>query len=102
MLFVAGLQTIENIDCLIDRRFLDINRLEPSLKRAVTLDIFFVLVIRRRADTPELTARKSRFQNVGCIYRALGGSRTDNRMKLIDEEDDRLGTIGRCYLLHDS
>ncbi|MNI41344.1 hypothetical protein D3C73_955950 [compost metagenome] len=43
-------QAAQDHDDLSYRGFLDINRLEPSLERRVLLDVFLVLVERRRTD----------------------------------------------------
>src|SRR5207249_10920200 len=41
-----------------------------------------------RADALQLPARERRFQDVRRVDRALSGTRADERVQLIDEEDD--------------
>ena len=47
-----------------------------------------VLVERRRADCPQLAAREHRLEQVPRADRALGGARADDRVELVDEQDD--------------
>ena len=44
---------------------------------------------RRRADRAQLAAGEGRLQHVGGVHRALGGAGADERVELVDEEDDR-------------
>ena len=64
------------------------DRLKAPLQRRVFLDAFPVLVERRRADAAKLAARERRLQQVRGVHRAFGGARADNRVQLVDEEDD--------------
>ena len=77
----------EDQDRLLDARLVDLNRLESPLQRRVPLDVLAVLVERRRADRLQLTSRERGLEDVGGIDRALGGSRPDQRVQLVDEED---------------
>ena len=72
---------------LLDRR-IDLHRLEPPLERAVLLDVFPVLGRSRRADAANLAARQRRLQDVGGIERAFRRTRPDQRVQLVDEDDD--------------
>ena len=71
-----------------DARLADEHRREPALERGVLLDVLAVLVERRRADAAELAAREHRLQQVGGVDGAFGGARADDRVQLVDEEDD--------------
>ena len=66
----------------------DQHGLEAPLERRVLLDVRAVLVERRRADGTQLTASEHRLEQVARGDRALGGTRTDDRVELVDEEDD--------------
>ena len=71
-----------------DRRLADEDRLEAPLERRVLLDVRAVLVERRRPDGPQLAAREHRLEQVPRGDRALGGAGADDRVELVDEEDD--------------
>ena len=64
------------------------HRLEAALERRVLLDVLAVLVERGRADRAQLAAREHRLEQVGGVDRALGGAGADDRVQLVDEEDD--------------
>ena len=76
-----------------DRRLADEDGLEAALERSVLLDVLAVLVERRRADRTQLAAREHRLQEVGGVDRALGGAGADDRVQLVDEEDDLAGRV---------
>ena len=46
-----------------------------------------VVEIKQAADTAELAARERRLQHVRRIHRSLGGTRADQRVELVDEQD---------------
>ncbi len=50
------------------------------------------------ADAADLAARQRRLEDVGGVERALGRTRPDQRVQLVDEDDD-VGALGQ--LLHD-
>ena len=85
---VALLQPAQDADRVRDRRLAHEHRLEAALERRVLLDVRPVLVERRRADSAELAAREHRLQEVPGRDGALGGARPDDRVELVDEEDD--------------
>src|SRR5207244_9650835 len=62
--------------------------LEAALERGVALDVLAELVERRRPDALQLPARERRLEDVGRVDRALGGTRADERVQLVDEQDD--------------
>jgi hypothetical protein len=68
----------------------DEDRLEAPLEGGVLLDVLAVLVQRRRADALDLAAGQRRLQDVRRVDRSLGGARPDQRVELVDEEDDLL------------
>src|SRR5439155_3160741 len=62
--------------------------LEAALQRAVALEVLAVLVERRRADRLQLAAREGRLEDGGGVDRALRGTRADEIVELVDEQDD--------------
>ncbi len=85
---VALLQAAQDRDRVLDRRLADEDRLEAPLERRVLLDVLAVLVERGRAD-----ARSSPRASIGLsmlrgVDGALGGAGADDRVQLVDEEDD--------------
>src|SRR4051794_1091694 len=85
---VALLQAAQNRNRVGDRRLAHEDRLEAALERGVLLDLLAVLVERRCADGAQFAAREHRLEKVACTDGALGGARTDDRVQLVDEEDD--------------
>ena len=85
---VALLQAAQDRDRVLDRRLRDEHRLEAPLERRVLLDALPVLVERRRADAAQLAARERRLQHVRRVHRAFGGAGADDRVQLVDEQDD--------------
>jgi hypothetical protein len=85
---VALLETAQDRDRVVDVRLADEDRLEAPLERRILLDLLSVLVEGRRADGAQLAAGEHRLQQVGGVDRALGGTGADDRVQLVDEEDD--------------
>ena len=85
---VLLLQAAQDRDRVDDRRLADEDGLEAALERGVLLDVLAVLVERRRADGAQLAAREHRLQHLGGVDRALGRAGADDRVQLVDEEDD--------------
>ncbi len=86
---VALLESPEDRDRVLDGRLLHVDGLEAPLEGRVLLDVLLVLVQGRRADRAQLAPSERRLQHVGGVHGALGGSRPDERVQLVDEEDDR-------------
>ena len=85
---VAVAQTLEDLDGVLDRRLADLHRLEPALECGVLLDVLAVLVEGGGTDGLQLTAGQLGLEDRGGVDRALGGTRTDERVQLVDEQDD--------------
>ena len=95
---VAILDAEQDVDRLALARRIDLDRLEAALERAILLDVLAVFGRRRRADAANLAARQRRLEDVGGVERAFGRSRADQRVQLVDEDDD-VRVVGQ--LLHD-
>ena len=88
MLLVAVLQSAQDRDGVGNVGLGDVDRLEPPRQRRVLLDVLLVLVERGRADAVQLAARQRRLQEVGRVHGAVGLAGADQRMHLVDEQDD--------------
>ena len=75
----------------------DEDRLEAPRQRRVLFDMLAVFVERGRADAMQFAARQRRLQQVGRIHRAVGLAGADQRVHLVDEQDD--AAFGRGDLL---
>ncbi len=69
-------------------RLADEHRLEAPLERRVLLDMLAVFVERGRADAVQLAARQCGLEQVGGVHGAFALARADQRVHLVDEEDD--------------
>ena len=85
---VALLQAAQDRDRVRNGRLADEDGLEAPLEGRVLLDVLAVLVERRRADRAQLAAGEHRLQQVRRVDGALGRAGTDDRVQLVDEEDD--------------
>src|SRR6266849_8724772 len=80
--------TLFRSDRVLDRRLADHDRLETPLKRRVLLDVLAIFVERGRTDGTQLAARKHRLQEIGRVDGAFRGAGADQRVQLVDEQDD--------------
>ena len=97
MLLVLVLQAAQDRDRVLDRRLADEDRLEAPRERGVLLDVLLVFVERGRADAMQLAARQRRLEQVRGIHRAVGLAGADQRVHLVDEQDD--AAVRRRHLL---
>ena len=67
---------------------LDLDRGEAALERSVLLEVLTVLVEGGRSDGLQLTASQHRLEDRRRVDRALGGTCADERVELVDEQDD--------------
>ena len=70
------------------RRLAHLDRLEPPLQRSVLLHVLAVLIQRGGPDRLQLAAGQHRLQDARGVDRALRGTRTHQRVQLVDEQDD--------------
>src|SRR5690606_4508106 len=85
---VAVAQTLEDLDGVLHRRLPDLHRLEAALESGVLLDVLAVLVEGRRTDGLQLTTGELGLEDRRGVDRALGSTGTDERVQLVDEQDD--------------
>ena len=84
---VSFLKSAKDGDRVLNRRFGNDHRLETPLKRRVGLDIFAVFVKRCRAYAVYLSARQHRLEDIARVHCAVGLSRPDDGVYLVDEKD---------------
>ena len=85
---VALLEAAQDADRVLDGGLAHVDGLEAPLEGGVLLDVLLVLVERRGADAAQLAARERGLEHVRGVHRALGRARADDRVQLVDEEDD--------------
>ena len=85
---VAVAQAAQDLLGLLDRRLVHPDLLEAPLQRGVALQVLAVLVERRGADGLQLAAGQRRLEDRRGVDRALGGTRADQVVQLVDEQDD--------------
>ena len=88
MLFVARLQTLEDLQRLGGRWLVDEDGRKAALERGIFFDALAIFVVGGRADHAQLSTRQGRFEHVGCIQRAFGVARANERVQLVDKQDD--------------
>ena len=88
MQFVAILEAAQDGDGVFDGGLGDQHRLEAAFERRVLLDVLAIFVERGGADGAQLAARQRRLEHVGGVHGAFGGAGADQRVQLVDEEND--------------
>ena len=99
MLLVAVLEAAQDRYRVGHVRLGHEDRLEPPRQRRVLLDVLLVLVEGGRADAVQLAARQRRLEQVRRIHGAVGLAGADQRVHLVDEQDD-LAARARHLLQH--
>src|SRR5690606_36457835 len=94
---VLLLEPTQDRDRVLDARFIDVDRLEAPLQRGVFLDVLLILVERRGANAVQLAAGECGLQQVAGVHRAFGGAGADQRVHLVDEQDDV--AVGALHLV---
>ena len=95
---VAVAKPAQDLHGVLDRRLLHLDLLEAPLQGGVALEVLAVLVERGRADRLELTTGERGLEDRGRVDRALGRSRADQVVQLVDEQHD---VAALADLLHD-
>ena len=92
MELVFLLEPAQDRDCFLHRRLVHEYRLEAPRERGILFDILAVFIERGRADAMQLAARKRRLEHVRGVHRAFGFAGADQRVQLVDEQDDVAGS----------
>ena len=88
MQFVFLLEAAQDRDGVLDARLGDVDRLEAPRQGGVLLDVLLVLIERGRTDTMQFAACERRLEQVRGVHGAIGLAGADERMHLVDEQDD--------------
>ena len=96
--FVLWADALEDLVGLLGVGWLDRDRLEAALKRGILLDILAVLVEGRRADALDLATRERGLEHIGRVDGAFSSTCADERVQLIDEQND---VLGAAHFVHD-
>ena len=87
-----GLEALQDLDRVLDRRLVDVDLLEAAHQRAVLLEELAEFLVGGRADAADRARRQRRLQQVRGIHRAAGGGAgADHRVDFVDEQDRRPG-----------
>ena len=89
-LLVFAAQSEEDLLRSLLIRLLHHDGLEAACEGAVLGEVLFILAEGRRSDDLHLPTCEGRLQNVRRIQRALCAAGTDERMNLVDKENDIL------------
>ena len=92
--FVALLQTTQDGDGVLYRRFVDQHLLEAPLEGCVLLDVLTVFVQGGGPHAVQFAAGEGRFEHVAGIHGPFGLTRSDHGVQLVDEQDDVAFLLG--------
>ena len=88
ILLEIGLEALEDIDRVRDRRLVDVDLLESAHQRAVLLEILAVFLVGGRADAAQRAGGERRLEQIGSIHGAArGGAGADHGVDFVDEHD---------------
>ena len=83
-----GLEPLEDLDRVRDRRLVDVDLLEAADQRAVLLEVLPVFLVGGRADAAHRAGGQRRLEQVRGVHRAArGGAGADHGVDLVDEHD---------------
>ena len=85
---IAFLQTTQNRYRIFHRRFVYHDRLETTLQCRVFLNILTVFIQCGGTDTVQFAPRQHRLQHIAGIQRSISLTGSNNRMQLINKQDD--------------
>ncbi len=88
MLLERAAQPGDDLDRVLDRRFVDVDLLEPAEKRAVLFEMVPELLVGGRADAADRPRGERGLEEVGRVHRpARRGAGTDHGVNFIDKQD---------------
>ncbi len=99
MRFVFFFQSPKNRNRVGLAGFVHHHRLETPFQRLVFLEILLILIEGGRTDSPQFPARQGRLQNISRVHGPFALSGSDQRMDLVDKQDDL--AFGLHHFVHD-
>ena len=99
MQFVFILNSAQDRDRVLNRRFAHEDRLKPPRQRRVFFHMLAIFVQRGRADAMQRAPRQFGLDQIGRIHRAVRLARANQRVHFVDEQDD-LAVRGLDFLQH--
>ena len=87
MHFVPFLESAEDRDRLLDARLADHDGLETPLQGGILLDLYPILVKRRRTDHAQLPSGEGGLEHVARVHGSLRRAGPDHRVQLVEEDD---------------
>ena len=81
-------ETAEHEDGGLDRRLVDLHRLEAALEGRILFEVPLVLGPGGGRDGAQLAASEGGLEEVGCVAAPLRAAGADDGVRLVDEEDD--------------
>ncbi len=88
MQLILLLEAAQDRNCILNGRLGDEHRLEATGESRILLHMLAILIKCRRADAVKLTASQRWLQKVRRIHRAVRLASTNERVHLVDEQDD--------------
>ena len=81
-------ETAQDRDGVLDRRFVDQNRLKAPFEGGVGLHVLAVFVERGGANGMQLAARQHGLEHIGGVHGAFGRAGADDGVQFVDEGHD--------------
>ncbi len=88
MLFQYGCEATDHQDCFFLGRLIHLNHLEAARERGIFFEIFLIFRPRSSRDGAQSAPGKSGFEQVCGITLSSRTSRPDQRVRLVDEQND--------------
>src|SRR3546814_11431307 len=99
MLLVIGLQALEDLDGIVDRRLVDVDLLEAPDQRTILLEVAAVFLVGGRTHAAQAARLQRRLQQVRGVHGAARSrTRPDPRVDLVRSEERRVGKewVSKC------
>ncbi len=99
MLFVFFLQAAQDRDRVLNGRLIYEHRLETTGKGRILFHVLAIFIQRGGANAVQFTSGKGGLQQIGRIHGAIGLAGTDQRVHLVDEQNN--AAIFRLHFVQD-
>src|SRR5699024_11619859 len=85
---ITFFQTTENGNSILHCRFVNHNRLEPSLQSSIFFNIFPILIKSSGTDTVKLSSCQHRLQHISRIHGSVRLAGAYDQVELINKQDN--------------